>query len=81
MDFINFIQDNIIVLIPVLYIIGEMFRRTEKLDNKYIPIILLPFGVAFAIALCGFNVEAIIQGILVAGTTVCADQVVKQLNK
>ena len=36
---------------------------------------------AFSIALIGFNVNAIIQGILVAGATVLGNQLIKQYKK
>lgn len=81
MEFMNFIKENIVVLVPVLYIIGEFMKRSEVVRDKYIPAILLVIAVAFSIAIVGFNVDGIIQGILVAGATVLGNQLVKQANK
>lgn len=75
------VNENSLVLIPVLVIIGTMLKGTSKVSDKLIPIILLPIGVALAMCLNGANVQSVIQGILVAGASVYANQVVKQFNK
>ena len=67
-----------LILIPVLYILGKIIGGTEKIPNKYIPLILLVCGISGAVGLMGFNAESVIQGILVTGTTVYTDQVCKQ---
>ncbi len=74
------LQDGLII-IPVLYIIGEMIKGIERIKDKYIPLILMVFGIGFAVAIMGINVNAIIQGILLTGTTVYGNQVYKQLEK
>ena len=81
MDFLKYITENAIILVPVLYIIGNILKGTELIKDKYIPILLMPVGIAFSIAIIGVNVEAIIQGILVTGVTVYSNQLVKQVNK
>ena len=81
MDFLKFITENAIILVPVLYIIGNILKGTELIKDKYIPILLMPVGIAFSIAIIGVNVEAVIQGILVTGATVYSNQLIKQLNK
>ena len=81
MDFLKYITENAIILVPVLYIVGNILKRTELIKDKYIPILLMPVGIAFSIAIIGVNVEAIIQGRLVTGVTVYSNQLVKQLNK
>ena len=81
MDFLKYITENAIILVPVLYIVGAILKSTELIKDKYIPILLMPIGIAFSIAIIGVNVEAIIQGILVTGVTVYSNQLVKQLNK
>ena len=70
MEVMQYIVDNALVLIPVLYILGAILKGTSKIDDKYIPIILLPVGIAFSIAIMGISVDAVIQGILVVGVTV-----------
>ena len=63
----KYITENALILIPVLYVIGMFLKALEFIKDKYIPCILLVIGIAFSIALIGFNVNAIIQGILVSG--------------
>ena len=77
----NYIVDNCLILIPVLYIIGMILKNLEYIEDKYIPLILLPIGIALAIAVKGIEVNSVIQGILVTGVTVYGNQIFKQINK
>ena len=77
----NYIVDNCLILIPVLYIIGMILKNLEFIKDKYIPLILLPIGIAMAIAISGIDVNSAIQGILVTGVTVYGNQIFKQINK
>lgn len=77
----EYIIDNCLILIPVLYVLGAIFKNVGVIKDKYIPLILLPIGIALAMAIRGVNVEAIIQGILVVGVTVYGNQVFKQIGK
>jgi len=82
MDFINYIVDKMLILIPVLYVIGMILKNTPKVFDWLIPWILLVLGVVFAV-LISLNGEipitdAIIQGILVAGATVFTNQLIIQ---
>lgn len=81
MDFMNYISDNALVLIPCIYIIGLILKQSLTISDKYIPLILLVFGEAGALMLMGVNSNAVIQGILITGATVYANQVVKQVGK
>ena len=81
MDILKFITESALILIPVLYIVGAILKGTELIKDKYIPIILMPIGIAFSIAVIGVNIQAVIQGILVTGATVYSNQLIKQLNK
>ena len=81
MDFLNYIIDNVLILIPVLYIIGTFLKGLEIINDKYIPLILMAFSIAFSIAILGLNVDSIIQGILITGVTVLSNQLVKQSKK
>lgn len=81
MEFVKFIIENALILVPALYVIGLILKGTEKIADKYIPVVLLVFGVLGAVALLGFNINAVIQGILVTGTAVYTNQLIKQVNK
>ena len=77
----NYIVDNCLILIPVLYIVATILKNLEFIKDKYIPLILLPIGIALAIAIKGINVNSVIQGILITGVTVYGNQIFKQINK
>jgi len=78
MDIMSFITEKALILIPVLYIIGMMLKNTSKIQDWSIPWILLIVGIGSSIGLLGFNMESIIQGVLVTGTTVYTNQLFKQ---
>lgn len=81
MDFAQYVTQNALILIPALFIIGMFIKNTEQIKNKYIPFILLVIGIAGAIGIMGFSVNSIVQGILVTGAAVYADQLIKQSAK
>lgn len=82
MDFTSYLIDKMLILIPVLYIIGMMIKSTPKVKDWLIPWLLLGLGLIGAVAI-GITsgiplVDAIIQGILVAGVTVFTNQLIVQ---
>ena len=81
MDIFTYITENALVLIPVLIIIGQIIKNIQFIPDKYIPLILLPFGVVGAMALGEWNVTSAVQGVLVTGAAVYGNQIYKQLNK
>lgn len=81
MELTKFITENALILVPVLYVIGMVLKGTEKIPDKYIPIVLLPIGVIASISMLGYTVQAIVQGVLVVGAAVYTNQLVKQINK
>lgn len=93
MEFQEYIKPELLVLIPVLYLIGAAIKKSNLSDNL-IPVIL---GVS-SIVLCGIWVlstaqlgtrqevatavfTAITQGILIAGASVYFNQLIKQAEK
>ena len=81
MEIIGYIMDNALILIPALVIIGAIIKEIEAIPNKWIPLILLPIGIAGALLLGGLSADSVIQGILVTGAAVYGNQIVKQLGK
>lgn len=79
MEMLNeYIIEQALIVIPVLLILGKIIKETDVIKDKYIPLTLLFVGVIFAITLIGFNVDAVIQGILVAGAAVFGHELYKQ---
>jgi len=82
MDFINYITENALILVPVLLVIGAILKNTERIKDKYIPLILLPAGIILSVwVMNGFTADSVIQGILVVGAAVYGNQLVKQISK
>lgn len=77
----EYIVQQALIVIPVLLIIGKILKETPKVRDWYIPYILLFFGIILAVALIGFNPDAIIQGVLVAGAAVFGNQLYKQTTE
>ena len=93
MEYLQYIRAELLVLIPVLYLVGIALKASRLKDN-WIPLVL---G-AISIALCALWVfanspidtdahfalaafSAISQGILIAGASVYANQIYKQLKE
>ena len=81
MDVLTYITENAYILIPALLIIGQIIKNIKVIPDKWIPLILLPFGVVGAMALGGWTFKSVLQGILVTGVTVYGNQIYKQLSK
>lgn len=91
----EFIKPELIILVPVLYILGMFAKKTEFIADSLIPALLGVTGVIMAIIwvfastdidgykaiLMGLFI-AVTQGVLCAGGSVYVNQlVVKQPNK
>lgn len=80
----EYIQPELLILIPVLYLIGYALKRTTVISDKFIPLILGAAGIAltacYELTTGQFNLfAAITQGILCAGASTYANQIYKQL--
>lgn len=78
---LEYISENALLMIPVLNVIGMIIKNTEKIPDKYIPLILLFFGIVGTVAIMGISPESVVQGVLITGTAVYGNQVFKQLKK
>ena len=89
----EFVKPELLVLVPVLYLVGAGLKRSELAD-KLIPAVLGVVGVLLAAMYTAASgtfhgaqdvmagaFAALTQGILCAGASVYVNQVVKQANK
>lgn len=74
----TFIMEELLILIPVLYFIGFLLKRTKNVQNWMIPWIVMGLGIVFSLLLVAPTPEAIIQGILIAGATVLTHELYSQ---
>ena len=90
----NYVKPELLVLALVLYLIGKGLKKSERVKDKNIPLILGCVGIVLAgiwvIASCSVSslqeiamavFTAIVQGILVAGLSTYGDQIAKQAKK
>ncbi len=81
MEFSNYLAENMLILTPVLYILGNFLKQTPHVKDWFIPWMLLIISVVFALMLGGCNIQSFIQGVVATGVTVLANQLVKQTSK
>ena len=90
----EYIKPELLILAIVLYFLGVAIKNTEVIKDKYIPLVLGLVGIIFsAIYVVATSSVAsyqdvltiiftsIVQGILVAGASVYANQLIKQSEK
>ncbi|CEK30249.1 holin protein [[Clostridium] sordellii] len=79
---INFVPEQLLILVAALYVIGIFLKRTPKIKDWSIPWILLVLGISFSIPIMGFNATSILQGIICSFGAIATNQLVKQtVNK
>lgn len=79
MDFVQYVIQEGLILVPAFWFIGWMIKGVGKIDNAWIPFILTALGIAFVPwYLGGYTPENFIQAILIVATAVLGDQYIKQ---
>lgn len=82
MNVFEFIVQEGLIVIPVLYILGAIIKGTESIHDKWIPVILLVISIGSTpLILGGFTPDNLVQAVLIAGATVFGDQLIKQTKK
>lgn len=81
MEFLQFIVQEGLIMIPVLYIIGEIVKSSETVKDKWIPIVVLVVSLILTpLVIDWYSADTIVQAVLVAGVTVFGNQVIKQVK-
>jgi len=90
-NLLKFIPEHLMILIVVIYVVGIFLKQLDGVKDKYITLILMVFGITFAILLSIINaqykvaldviVNGVLQGILCWGVSVGINQTTKQLSK
>lgn len=77
----NYLIDDALVLVPVLLIVGQMLKTIPKCPDWCIPWVLTAVSITLSVFMLEFTVNAVVQGILVAGAAVYGNQLWKQTTK
>lgn len=90
-NLLTFIPEFLLIVIAAIYIVGVFLKKIETVPDKYITVLLMIFGITFAVLLNIINAEykialdviinGILQGILCWGVAVGINQTLKQVNK
>ncbi|MBQ6930660.1 MAG: phage holin family protein [Clostridia bacterium] len=80
MNISDYLFEQGLAVIPLLNIIGKIIKETKTVNDRYNPVKLLAVGVACAFGLMGVSVDSAIHGVLLTGTAVFGNQLVKQLG-
>ena len=86
MDITQLLLPQLGTLVVALLILGKILKDTTICKDKYIPLVLVPFGIGGSFGLLAIIntadiTTAVIQGILATGIAVYGNQIFKQLNK
>lgn len=93
MDFnlMEFVPSHLAILIVCIYVVGVFLKNLNSVPDKYITVILMIFGITFAVLLSIINaqykvtldviVNGILQGICCWGISVGINQTAKQLTR
>lgn len=73
----QYINENNLILIPILYILG-MYIKMTKISNRLIPWTLLVIAVVLTMLSNGVSVNSLLQGILLSAVPTYANQLFKQ---
>lgn len=90
----EYVKPELLILIPVLYLIGVGLKKLETIKDKFIPVLLGLFSVLLTMVylassavltnfgeVMAFAFTGITQGILIAGCSVYINQIYKQTTK
>lgn len=77
----NYLVDSAMVFVPVLLILGKVFKSTPRFPDWGIPWALLVVSGTLCCLLLGFTVDALVQSVLVVGIAVYGNQLWKQSSK
>lgn len=92
-DYLQFIKPELLVLVPILYVLGTWFKQSTVIKNWMIPFILSGLGVLLSLAyllsveftavgnlIAAYIFTSTVQGILCAAGAVFTQNIVKQVT-
>ncbi len=90
MTILDYIRPELLLTVPVLWVLGKILKEASFLRDKWIPLILGGAGILLAVCWVAGSAEpfsvpglftAVTQGVLCAGAAVYGHQLVKQAGK
>lgn len=81
MDFIQFIPEQLLILVAAIYVLGICLKNVEIIKDRYIPVILIILSIVLSVSMQGFSATSIVQGMLCWGAAIGINQTGKQIKK
>ena len=86
MDLMEFILENNVIIIAVVYVLGVFLKKLGFIKDKYIPFILLTISITFTLLTNDISTQAqianaVMQGVIITGVAVLNNQLIKQSTK
>ncbi len=94
MEFNDYIEAELYILVPVLYAVGSILKKSSAVKDRWIPIILGALGIILAIVYkigiySPYGIREMLpilyagftQGVLCAAGSVYTNNIVKQMKK
>lgn len=78
MNLIQFVPEQLIILIASLWVIGYFLKNTKAIPDSYIPFILMALSILSSILIMGININSVLQGIICAAVAVLGKNIEKQ---
>ena len=79
-NLMKYVSDGLVVMIPVLYILGVLLKKS-RIKDEIIPWVLLLVASILCSIIGKDVVQGIIQGVLVTGVCVLGSQLYRQTVK
>lgn len=88
MDIMSYVKPELFVLVPALYVLGAVLKKSKKVKDNFIPLILTVVSVVltclYVLGTEGLSTTsvftAIVQGLLCVAGAVYGNQLFKQLT-
>lgn len=78
MEIVEFVHGDALILVPFLWIIGAILKKTPRIHNWLIPWILLIISIISSSILMSFTMDSIIQGVISTGVAVFGHELFKE---
>lgn len=78
---ITFIDPSLLIVVVVCWIIGYALKQIKKIPDWSIIFVVTLLAMIIVALIKEWNVDAILQGVLISAVAVYGNQIVKQIRK
>lgn len=78
---ITFVDPSLLIVVVACWIIGYVVKQTPQIPDWSIVYIVTLIAIVIVVAMQGFDVDAVLQGVLCGAVAVYGNQIIKQVKK